>query len=92
MNVKVKGFGDMQRFLKGETAIELKEGAKMSDLILSLGGKAGASGIYLLGSYKVDDSSLVVLVNGRNVHALKGYETVLKHGDLVSFMPVLVGG
>jgi len=40
----------------------------------------------------VDDSSLVVLVNGRNVHALKGYETVLKHGDLVSFMPVLVGG
>ncbi len=92
MNVKVKGFGDMQRFLDNKTAIELKEGAKMSDLILFLGGKAGASGIYLLGNYRVEDSSLVVLVNGRNVHALQGYETVLKQGDLVSFMPVLVGG
>jgi len=90
--VKVKGFGDMQRFLKEKTAINLKDKAKVRDLILFLGGKAGASGIYLLGSYKVEDSSLVVLVNGRNVYALKGYETVLKEGDLVSFVPVLVGG
>ncbi|GEM_PF-1518226 len=92
MKVKVKGFGDMQRFLKEKTAINLKDKAKVRDLILFLGGKAGASGIYLLGSYKVEDSSLVVLVNGRNVYALKGYETVLKEGDLVSFVPVLVGG
>ena len=92
MNVKVKGFGDMQRFLNGKTAIELKEGAKMSDLILFLGGKAGASGILLIGGYKVEDSSLVVIVNGHNIHALQGYKTVLKQGDLVSFMPVLVGG
>jgi len=92
LKVKVKGFGDMQRFLKEKTAINLKDKAKVRDLILFLGGKAGASGIYLLGSYKVEDSSLVVLVNGRNVYALKGYETVLKEGDLVSFVPVLVGG
>lgn len=90
--MKVKGFGDMQRFLDNKTAVDLKEGAKMSDLILFLGGKVGASGIFLLGGYRVEDSSLVVLVNGRNVYALQGYETVLKEGDLISFMPVLVGG
>ncbi len=92
MNIRVKGFGDMKRFLNNKPAIELKDEAKIRDLILVLGGKDKASGIALLGGYKVEDSSLVVLVNGRNIHALKGYDTVLKEGDLVSFMPVLIGG
>ena len=92
MNIRVKGFGDMKRFLNDKPAVELKDEAKMSDLILFLGGKVRASGIALLGGYKVEDSSLVVLVNGRNIHALEGYDTVLREGDLVSFMPVLIGG
>jgi len=90
--VKVKGFGDMQRFLKEKTSAELKNGAKVSDLLLFLGGRVGVSGVILLGSFRAEDSSLVIILNGRNIHAIQGYETVLKDGDLVSFVPVLVGG
>jgi molybdopterin converting factor small subunit len=92
LNIRIKGFGDMKRFLNDKPTIDLSDGAKIRDLILVLGGKVRASGIALLGGYKLEDSSLVVLVNGRNIHALDGYDTVLKEGDLVSFMPVLIGG
>ena len=92
MKVTVKGYGDMKRFLETKSAIELKDEAKIRDLILTLGGKVSASKIAYLGGYKVEDSNMIVLVNGRNIHALDGYDTVLKEGDLVTFMPVLIGG
>ena len=90
MKVEVKGYGDMKRFLGDKSSIELKDEAKIRDLILALGGKVKASKIAYLGGYKVEDSTVIVLVNGRNIHALSGYDTVLKEGDLVTFAPVLI--
>ena len=92
MNVTVKGYGDMKRFLGDKPTIELSDGAKVKNLIIALGGKVRVSGIAFLGGYRVEDSSLVVLINGRNINALDGYDTVLNEGDLISFMPVLIGG
>jgi molybdopterin converting factor small subunit len=92
LKVIVKGFGDMRRFLSDKSNIELKDGAKIRNLILALEGKVRASGIAFLGGYKVEDSTLIVLVNGRNIHALDGYDTVLKEGNLITFIPVLIGG
>jgi len=92
LKVIIKGYGDMKRFLGARSTIELKDGAKIRDLILVLGGKVRVSGIAFLGGYKVEDSTMVVLVNGRNIHALDGYNTVLKESDLITFMPVLIGG
>lgn len=82
----------MKRFLGDKSSIELKDEAKVKDLILALGGKVRVSGIAFLGGYKVEDSTMVVLVNGRNIHALEGYDTVLKERDLITFMPILIGG
>jgi len=92
MKVEVKGYGDMKRFLGDKSSIELKDEAKIRDLILALGGKVKGSKIAYLGGYRVDDSTVIVLVNGRNIHALSGHDTVLKEGDLVTFVPVLIGG
>jgi molybdopterin converting factor small subunit len=92
LKVIAKGYGDMKRFLGAKSTIELKDGAKIRNLILALGGKVRASEIAYLGGYKVEDSTMVVLVNGRNIYALDGYDTVLKEGDLITFMPVLIGG
>jgi molybdopterin converting factor small subunit len=92
LKVIVKGYGDMKRFLGDGSTIELKDEAKVKDLILALGGKIRVSGIAFLGGYKVEDSTMVILVNGRNIHALEGYDTVLKERDLITFMPILIGG
>ena len=93
MNVAVRGHGDIKRIIGSERRrIELGRGARVRDLILKLGGKVGRSESVLLGVHKLVDSDLVVLVNGRNIRALNGIDTVLKEGDLVTFMPVIVGG
>ena len=92
MKVVVRAFGEIKRALGGKLTVELRNSAKIRDLILKLGGRAGDSGRSFLGGYKLEDSALVVLVNGRNIHALDGIDTSLKDGDFVTFMPVLVGG
>ncbi|MEM2969723.1 MAG: MoaD/ThiS family protein [Candidatus Bathyarchaeia archaeon] len=92
MKVAIKGYGDMKRFLNQRQILELKEGAKIEDLIVALGGNVITSKIAYLGGNKLEDSTMIVLVNGRNIHDLDGYNTVLKEGDLVTFIPIIVGG
>ncbi|MEM2888668.1 MAG: MoaD/ThiS family protein [Candidatus Bathyarchaeia archaeon] len=88
----IKGYGDMKRFLNQRQILELKEGARIEDLIIALGGNVITSKIAYLGGNKLEDSTMIVLVNGRNIHDLDGYNTVLKEGDLVTFIPIIVGG
>jgi molybdopterin converting factor small subunit len=38
------------------------------------------------------ESNMVIMVNGRNIHFLNGLETILKNGDVVVIMPILIGG
>jgi hypothetical protein len=53
LNVIVKGYGDMKRFLGDRTTVELGSGAEVKNLIITLGGKVRVSGIASLGGYKV---------------------------------------
>jgi len=93
LEIEVRAHGDMKRAIGTEkTSVKLEEGARIRDLVLRLGGKVERSGRAFLGVHKLVDSALVVLVNGRNIHALDGIDTVLKEGDLVTFMPVIPGG
>lgn len=36
--------------------------------------------------------SIIVLVNGRGIHNLAGWKTLLREGDEVSFLPAMAGG
>jgi len=92
LKVIIRAYGDIKRILGDKSTVELNDGAKIRDLILKLGGKVKSSGSAFLGDYKLEDSALVILVNGRNIHVLDGIDTVLKEGDFITFMPVLVGG
>jgi len=82
----------MKRFLGDVSTVELPGEAKVRNLILKMGGRVESSGAAFLGGYKLEDSALLVLVNGRNIHALDGVDTVLKEGDFVTFTPALFGG
>lgn len=90
MRILVRFYGNLKRFLGARVAVELEDGSKMRELISKLSKVKGVEGA--LSEQNLEDSTLVVLVNGRNIHALDGVETVLKEGDFIIFMPVLVGG
>ena len=93
MKVEVRVYAGLRRVLGGKNLIvKLKEGARVKDLVLKLGGKVEASGNLLLGGLRLAEASLIVLVNGRNINSLNGPDTVLREGDLVAFMPVTEGG
>jgi molybdopterin converting factor small subunit len=38
------------------------------------------------------DSTLTILINGRNIHSLHGMNTVLTDSDIVTLIPFVVGG
>ena len=93
MKVVVRSYGDIKRILNSDKlTVDLRDGAKIRDLISKLGGRVESSGRAFMGTYELKGSSLAVLVNGRNINALNGIDTTLKEGDVVTFMPVLVGG
>jgi len=93
MKVEVRVYAGLRRVLGGKNlTVKLKEGARVKDLVLKLGGKVEASGNLLLGGLRLAEASLIVLVNGRNINSLNGPDTVLREGDLVAFMPVTEGG
>ena len=93
MKVIVRSHGAIKRFIGSRKRIvQLGDEARVRDLILKLGGKIAGSDSVFLGGHRLVESELVVLVNGRNIRALNGIDTALKEGDLVTFMPVIVGG
>ncbi|MEM2145727.1 MAG: MoaD/ThiS family protein [Candidatus Jordarchaeaceae archaeon] len=92
MRVIVKGYGDFKRLFKHKSTIELREGAKIKDLIVALGENVRTQKNACLKGCMLEESTAIILVNGRNIHALNGYDTILKEDDLVTFIPVLIGG
>jgi len=93
LKVTVRGHGAIKRFIGSrKRMVELGDEAMVRDLILKLGGKIVGTESVFLGGHRLVESELVVLVNGRNIRALNGINTALKEGDLVTFMPVIVGG
>ena len=92
MKVIIRGYGDLKRVIGDRSTVELKDDAKISSLILELGGRVKGSRKAYLGGYNMESSTLVVLVNGRNIQTLNGVDTALKEGDFITFIPVVIGG
>ena len=93
MRVVVRSHGDIKRIIgSGRRTLELDDGATVRDLVLELGGNIEGSESIFLSVRRRIDSDLVVLLNGHNIRALGGIDTILKEGDFITFMPVIVGG
>ena len=92
MRVKVGAYGFVRRAIGDRITVELECKAKVKDLISKLMSIAERARRKLPDPSKTDDESLIILLNGRNIHSLKGFETELKEGDILIFMPMPVGG
>jgi len=80
------------QLLGNESIIELEDRASLRDLVSILAEKTRSPRKDFIANYDVMGQDLVILINGRNIHALKKLETPLKDGDVVTLLPPLVGG
>ncbi len=90
LKVRVRAFGDLKESLGNESIIDLKSGARISDLLSRLSVITRAFRKGHIGSHKVG-SDLLVTVNGKNMHVL-GESTSLKDDDVVELVPLSWGG
>ena len=91
MKINIRSYGDLSKILGEQNAVDLEDEVTLSDLITKLEEKIGKKGLFLSYNNK-QKSTLTILVNGRNIQALNGLRTILKNGDTVVFIPLVVGG
>jgi len=94
VSVKVKFVGSF-RSLAGRSAfeLELKKIMPMSEVVKSLVRKIPSlSHVLVDASIETPKTSMLVLVNGKEISVLNRFDTVIKDGDEIVFVPVVHGG
>lgn len=79
------------KILGEQNVIDLEDEDTLSDLIAKLKEKSSNKSLFPNYNSK-QKSTLTILVNGHNIHTLNGLRTILKNGDTVVFIPLVVGG
>jgi len=91
MKVKIKASPNFRKIIGQLSVIELKKDSQLDDLLAKLEEKSGSEGKGFIGPYKAGAAELTVLVNARNMKALK-QPIKLKDGDTVTFLTPFAGG
>jgi MoaD family protein len=92
--IKIKLLGALRHFSgKKELTIPFEEGFKVKDVVAALGMQIPQLKNTFCNSELNDArSNSLILVNGREISVLAGYETKLCDGDELVFVPVVHGG
>lgn len=90
LKVKVRTYGDLKRVLGVQFTLTLRDDAPLKELVSKLREKIGTKKGLL--DHNLLSPTLMVLVNGRNIHSLDGLDTCLRTGDIVTFIPLVEGG
>ena len=94
MKVKVKFFTSLREITgKKEDEIQSPRTIRVKELLASLSEKYGRE----FTDYLYDERGKVrtyiqILVNGRGINVLQGFETKLKEGDAIAIFPPVGGG
>ncbi len=94
MTLKIKFIGALRHISgKSQLTLPFKVGIAVKDVVEQLGVQI-PSLQHTFCSQELNDarSNSLVLVNGREISVLNGYETKLCDGDEVVFVPVVHGG
>lgn len=84
ITINLRLVGGINKLLKvNKDVIRIAEGATVSDLVEEIWGQRVTTDCQV---------PFLIIVNGASIHYLNKYETVLKDGDTVSFLPYLAGG
>lgn len=94
MKVKVKFFTSLREITgKKEEEIQLPRTIRVKELLVSLSEKYGKEFTdYLYDERGKVQTYIQILVNGRGINVLQGFETELKEGDTIAIFPPVGGG
>lgn len=94
MEVEVKFYAMLREATgKKREVVELPEKSSVGDLMdLLVGQYGGDFGRYIYDEEKRVRDYLSFMLNGINVNSLKGFDTVLSHGDILAILPPVGGG
>jgi molybdopterin converting factor small subunit len=76
-------------------SVQMKPGARVRDLMAKVEGKSfvGMSGKNSsLSLQGMGEDDLLLILNGRPIQNLRGYDTPLEDGDVLAVFPVMAGG
>jgi molybdopterin converting factor small subunit len=76
-------------------SVQMKPGARVRDLTAKVEGKSfvGMSGKNSsLSLQDMGEDDLLLILNGRPIQNLRGYDTPLEGGDVLAVFPVMAGG
>ncbi len=88
----VKAFAEFREQLGAEFIVSVQEGETVGGLLNTLG---SANPAFLSKSRHNDGRlkpAIIILLNGRSIHSLRGLESVLTDGDVVAIFSPIAGG
>jgi MoaD family protein len=94
LTVKIKFTGSF-RALSGKREIELrvKESSPLKEIIRSIVKRIpGLTHVLIDSNCESPKTNMLVLVNGKEISVLHRFETLVKDGDEIVFVPVVHGG
>ncbi|MEM1524537.1 MAG: ubiquitin-like small modifier protein 1 [Nitrososphaerales archaeon] len=95
MRVLIKAFATLREILgsTGQIQLELKDNINVNTLLNILAEKYGEQFTRYIFNEKGELNPFVkIFINGRNIEFLKGLETELKNGDVITLIPPVAGG
>lgn len=92
-SIHVKFLSTLSAFFKAQDVTLLENEISLKDLIKQLGKNGnGAFEEKILGKKGLLNKYVIVQVNGEDIRAASGLETVLRDGDQITFLPAIAGG
>jgi len=87
IHVRVRVFSQA---VPDQEELELGDGSSVETLFMRMRERLGREGLKV--AFFSNPDSMIVLLNGRVIHALAGWKTLLQEGDEVAFLPAMAGG
>ncbi len=92
ITIKLTFFAILQTEFGEEQKISVEEPIKLMHLFDLFQSKNGEKGSNIFLENEELKKGFTILIDGRNVHALEGLNTILENNNEVSFFPLIAGG
>ena len=92
MNVTVKAFAEFRELLGKESSVSIRDRESVGGLLEALGSTHPAFRLKIRQNDGSLKAAIIILLNGRNIHSLRGLESALTEGDVVAIFSPIAGG
>jgi len=92
MRVRVRTYGDLRKAIGDQITVALNDGSTVKLLASKLRVMANPGARDLFREERLRGSRVTILLNGQNLQNLQQLDTELSDGDVVTFLPLVVGG